>query len=69
MKHINKNKRTTTIIAVISVMAAAWGMPSMWHRALFPVETRKFGYAASNPESAEETFDERVKKKADHYCK
>lgn len=36
---------------------------------LFPVETRKFGYAASNPKSAEETLDERVKKKADRYCK
>lgn len=36
---------------------------------LFPVETRKFGYAASNSKSAEDTLDERIKKKADRYCK
>lgn len=36
---------------------------------LFPVETRKFGYAAANPKSAEENLDERIKKKADRYCK
>lgn len=36
---------------------------------LFPVETRKFGYAAANSKSAEESLDERIKKKADRYCK
>eukprot|EP01018_Ginkgo_biloba_P031445 Gb_18897 [translate_table: standard] len=36
---------------------------------LFPFETKKFGYAALNPKSAADALDERVKKKADRYCK
>eukprot|EP00252_Welwitschia_mirabilis_P015140 TRINITY_DN33327_c0_g1_i1.p1 TRINITY_DN33327_c0_g1~~TRINITY_DN33327_c0_g1_i1.p1 ORF type:complete len:103 (-),score=24.46 TRINITY_DN33327_c0_g1_i1:85-393(-) len=36
---------------------------------LFPFEAKKFGYADKNFNSAEEALDERVKKKADRYCK
>ncbi|ESQ30160.1 hypothetical protein EUTSA_v10011878mg [Eutrema salsugineum] len=37
---------------------------------LFPVEAKKFGYIPkSNFESVAEALDDRVKKKADRYCK
>ncbi|KAG8661199.1 uncharacterized protein LOC110606893 [Manihot esculenta] len=37
---------------------------------LFPVETKKFGYnEKSNFKSVEDALDDRVKKKADRYCK
>ncbi|XP_057870099.1 uncharacterized protein LOC131076790 [Cryptomeria japonica] len=37
---------------------------------LFPVEAKKFGFAGvANPKKAEEALNERVKKKADRYCK
>ncbi|XP_031495835.1 uncharacterized protein LOC116261285 [Nymphaea colorata] len=38
---------------------------------LFPVEAKKFGYGdpSQNPRSVEEALDDRVKKKADRYCK
>ncbi|CAE6009942.1 unnamed protein product [Arabidopsis arenosa] len=37
---------------------------------LFPVEAKKFGYIPkSNFESMEDALDDRVKKKADRYCK
>ncbi|KAG7567765.1 hypothetical protein ISN45_Aa04g006120 [Arabidopsis thaliana x Arabidopsis arenosa] len=37
---------------------------------LFPVEAKKFGYIPkSNFESTEDALDDRVKKKADRYCK
>lgn len=37
---------------------------------LFPVESKKFGYEPkSYPNSVEEALDDRVKKKADRYCK
>ncbi|EOA39082.1 hypothetical protein CARUB_v10011794mg [Capsella rubella] len=37
---------------------------------LFPVEAKKFGYVPkSNFESMEDALDDRVKKKADRYCK
>ncbi|XP_068640535.1 uncharacterized protein [Aristolochia californica] len=37
---------------------------------IFPVETKKFGYdPKSKSRSVEEALDDRVKKKADRYCK
>ncbi|AEC07742.1 hypothetical protein AtNW77_Chr2g0244991 [Arabidopsis thaliana] len=37
---------------------------------LFPVEAKKFGYIPkANFESREDALDDRVKKKADRYCK
>ncbi|CAN6481445.1 unnamed protein product [Victoria cruziana] len=38
---------------------------------LFPVEAKKFGYGdpSKNPRSVEDALDDRVKKKADRYCK
>ncbi|XP_056692347.1 uncharacterized protein [Spinacia oleracea] len=38
---------------------------------LFPVEAKKFGYdpVAAKSKSIEEALDDRVKKKADRYCK
>ncbi|KAJ7975343.1 Long-chain-aldehyde dehydrogenase [Quillaja saponaria] len=37
---------------------------------LFPVEARKFGYdPKAKTKSVEEALDDRVKKKADRYCK
>ncbi|XP_020260243.1 LOW QUALITY PROTEIN: uncharacterized protein LOC109836679 [Asparagus officinalis] len=46
----------------------------MKYEELFPVETKKFGYDPANKEktgarSVEEALDDRVKKKADRYCK
>ncbi|XVF65279.1 hypothetical protein PTKIN_Ptkin09bG0235300 [Pterospermum kingtungense] len=43
----------------------------MKYEQLFPVEAKKFGYDPKNPkaESVEEALDDRVKKKADRYCK
>ncbi|XVE81276.1 hypothetical protein DITRI_Ditri15bG0050800 [Diplodiscus trichospermus] len=43
----------------------------MKYEELFPVETKKFGYDPKNPQakSVEEALDDRVKKKADRYCK
>lgn len=43
----------------------------MKYEELFPVETKRFGYdpAASRAKSVEEALDDRVKKKADRYCK
>ncbi|KAK7407639.1 hypothetical protein VNO78_09615 [Psophocarpus tetragonolobus] len=42
----------------------------MKYEQLFPVETKKFGYQAkTNFNSVEDALDDRVKKKADRYCK
>ena len=43
----------------------------MKYEELFPVETKKFGYDPKNPQakSVEQALDDRVKKKADRYCK
>lgn len=42
----------------------------MKYEQLFPVEAKKFGYEPkTNPKSVEECLDDRVKKKADRYCK
>ncbi|KAG0491699.1 hypothetical protein HPP92_004747 [Vanilla planifolia] len=46
----------------------------MKYEELFPVETKKFGYdpanlARSSARTVEEALDDRVKKKADRYCK
>jgi hypothetical protein len=47
----------------------------MKYEELFPVETRKFGYdpssaaRASRDRTVEEALDDRVRKKADRYCK
>lgn len=42
----------------------------MKYEQLFPVETRKFGYdPKSISKSVEDALDDRVKKKADRYCK
>ncbi|KAJ3680393.1 hypothetical protein LUZ60_016671 [Juncus effusus] len=49
-------------------------MKKMKYEELFPVETKRFGYdpknaAKSVKRSVEEALDDRVKKKADRYCK
>jgi hypothetical protein len=42
----------------------------MKYEQLFPVETKKFGYdPKSISKSVEDALDDRVKKKADRYCK
>ncbi|GMJ01797.1 hypothetical protein like AT2G25720 [Hibiscus trionum] len=43
----------------------------MKYEQLFPVEAKKFGYDPKNPkaQSVEQALDDRVKKKADRYCK
>lgn len=43
----------------------------MKYEELFPVEAKKFGYDPKNPKatSVEQALDDRVKKKADRYCK
>lgn len=49
----------------------------MKYEELFPVETKRFGYDPANTEkkksvsgkSVEQALDDRVKKKADRYCK
>ncbi|XP_026656237.1 uncharacterized protein LOC103724269 [Phoenix dactylifera] len=46
----------------------------MKYEELFPVETKKFGYDPANKSrtgarSVEEALDDRVRKKADRYCK
>ena len=43
----------------------------MNYEQLFPVEAKKFGYQAKKAEfkSIEDALDDRVKKKADRYCK
>ncbi len=43
----------------------------MKYEELFPVEAQKFGYDPKNPsaKSVEDALDDRVKKKADRYCK
>lgn len=46
----------------------------MKYEQLFPVEAKKFGYepktkTKTNSKSVEEALDDRVKKKADRYCK
>eukprot|EP00246_Nothoceros_aenigmaticus_P018761 TRINITY_DN997_c0_g2_i1.p1 TRINITY_DN997_c0_g2~~TRINITY_DN997_c0_g2_i1.p1 ORF type:complete len:114 (-),score=28.76 TRINITY_DN997_c0_g2_i1:448-789(-) len=46
------------------------GKKSKKYEELFPVETRKFGYVVPEVASSREVaLDERVKKKADRYCK
>lgn len=46
------------------------GKNSKKYEELFPVETRKFGYVVPEVASSrEDALDERVKKKADRYCK
>lgn len=45
-------------------------MKKMKYDELFPVETKKFGYDPNaKVKSVEEALDDRVKKKADRYCK
>ncbi|CAK7338674.1 unnamed protein product [Dovyalis caffra] len=42
----------------------------MKYEELFPVETKKFGYSEKKDfKSVEDALDDRVKKKADRYCK
>lgn len=43
----------------------------MKYEELFPVESKRFGYDPKNPKatSVEQALDDRVKKKADRYCK
>ncbi|KAK9279276.1 hypothetical protein L1049_012955 [Liquidambar formosana] len=42
----------------------------MKYEELFPVETKKFGYdPKAKSKSIEDALDDRVKKKADRYCK
>lgn len=42
----------------------------MKYEELFPVETKKFGYdPKAKAKSVEDALDDRVKKKADRYCK
>lgn len=45
------------------------GKKSKKYEELFPVETRRFGYVIPKAKSREAALDERVKKKADRYCK
>lgn len=45
------------------------GKKSKKYEELFPVETRRFGYVVPTEESREAALNERVKKKADRYCK
>lgn len=45
------------------------GKKSKKYEELFPVETRRFGYVIPQAKSREAALDERVKKKADRYCK
>lgn len=45
-------------------------MKKMKYDELFPVETKKFGYdPTAKKKSVEQALDDRVKKKADRYCK
>ncbi|KAG0570392.1 hypothetical protein KC19_6G158800 [Ceratodon purpureus] len=45
------------------------GKKSKKYEELFPVETKRFGYVIPQAKSREAALDERVKKKADRYCK
>ncbi|KAL2631974.1 hypothetical protein R1flu_016660 [Riccia fluitans] len=45
------------------------GKKSKKYEELFPVETKRFGYVIPGAASREAALDERVKKKADRYCK
>jgi len=45
------------------------GKKSKKYEELFPVETKRFGYVVPKVKSREAALDERVKKKADRYCK
>ncbi|KAJ1394275.1 hypothetical protein SESBI_34378 [Sesbania bispinosa] len=46
------------------------GAKRMKYEQLFPVEAKKFGYEPkTNFKSVEDALDDRVKKKADRYCK
>ncbi|KAJ7533848.1 hypothetical protein O6H91_13G067400 [Diphasiastrum complanatum] len=45
------------------------GKKSKHYEELFPVETKRFGYAVPEVQSREAALDERVKRKADRYCK
>jgi hypothetical protein len=45
------------------------GKKSKKYEELFPVETKRFGYVIPEVLSREAALDERVKKKADRYCK
>lgn len=45
------------------------GKKSKTYEALFPVETKRHGYVIPAVESRSAALDERVKKKADRYCK
>lgn len=45
------------------------GKKSKKYEELFPVETKRFGYVIPKAKSREAALDERVKKKADRYCK
>jgi hypothetical protein len=45
------------------------GKKSKKYEELFPVETKRHGYVVPPVESRSAALDERVKKKADRYCK
>jgi hypothetical protein len=45
------------------------GKKSKKYEELFPVETKRFGYVVPEVISREAALDERIKKKADRYCK
>ncbi|CAM6127534.1 unnamed protein product [Calypogeia fissa] len=45
------------------------GKKSKKYEELFPVETRRHGYVVPSVDSRTAALDERVKKKADRYCK
>uniref|UniRef100_M8ALS0 Uncharacterized protein n=1 Tax=Aegilops tauschii TaxID=37682 RepID=M8ALS0_AEGTA len=71
-------------VATAFAPASAWSLGGdytidaakrMKYEELFPVETRKFGYDPSNAartsrdRTVEQALDDRVRKKADRYCK
>uniref|UniRef100_A0A7C8YJ53 Uncharacterized protein n=1 Tax=Opuntia streptacantha TaxID=393608 RepID=A0A7C8YJ53_OPUST len=65
---LNEEQQATTSGGeVIYTIDAA---KKMKYEDLFPVETKKFGYdPKAKTKSVEEALDDRVKKKADRYCK
>ncbi|GFP88495.1 hypothetical protein PHJA_000993200 [Phtheirospermum japonicum] len=84
-KKKNKNKNTLQDDAVlvedpsISVVDSGSGAADVYtidaakkmkYDEIFPVETKKFGYDPNaKKKSVEDALDDRVKKKADRYCK
>ena len=64
----NKNNNNNNEAGKIYSIDAA---KNMKYEELFPVETKKFGYDPkfSTFKTVEDALDDRVKKKADRYCK